>query len=76
MVDDMDDVMTTIEQFIKKMKLVVSLHENVLFNVEKIIKEAKVNICHQERKTKLWGICFKENNGQNEKAEEKKKFQI
>jgi hypothetical protein len=53
MVDDMDDVMTTIEQFIKKMKLVVSLHENVLFNVEKIIKEAKVNICHQERKTKL-----------------------
>jgi hypothetical protein len=40
----MDEVTTTIEQFIKKMKLVHSLYENVLFNVQKIIKEVKVNI--------------------------------
>jgi len=42
----MDDVATIIEQFIKKMKLMANLHENALFNVEKITKETKVNICH------------------------------
>lgn len=31
------------------MKLMASLHENVLFHVEKITKNAKMNICHQER---------------------------
>jgi len=46
MMDDMDDVATITEQFIKKMKFVANFHENVLFNVEKITKETKVSICH------------------------------
>jgi hypothetical protein len=54
------------------MKIMVSFHENVLFNVKKNIEDAKMNICHYEKKTNLWGNCFKENNDQNEKAWEKK----
>jgi hypothetical protein len=33
-VDETADVETTTKQFMKKMKLIISIHENVLFNVE------------------------------------------
>jgi hypothetical protein len=53
------------------MKLVANLHENVLFDVEKITEDAKVNICHQERNFFFEGF---ENTSQNEKTRKKKRF--
>jgi hypothetical protein len=40
-VDDIIDAKTTIEQFIQKMKLIASIHENVLFNVEQAQQKQK-----------------------------------
>jgi hypothetical protein len=34
MVDDFADLETTAEQFLLKMKLIASIHENILLNVE------------------------------------------
>ncbi len=39
--DDIVDVKTIVEQFIKKMKLVTNIHENVMFNVEQVQKKQK-----------------------------------
>jgi hypothetical protein len=33
-VDDTNDEGTIVEQFLQKMKLIASIHDNVLFNVE------------------------------------------
>jgi hypothetical protein len=41
MVDDTNEVDTAITYFIKNMKLVVNIHEHVLFNVEKAQKKQK-----------------------------------
>jgi nucleoside-triphosphatase THEP1 len=40
-IDDIVDIEITIEQFLQKMKLVTSMHENVLFNVEQTQKKQK-----------------------------------
>ncbi len=39
--DDIIDAKTIAEQFIKKMKLVANIHENVMFNVEQMQKKQK-----------------------------------
>jgi hypothetical protein len=39
MVDDNVDVEIIIAQFLQKMKLIASIHENVLFNVEQAQKK-------------------------------------
>jgi hypothetical protein len=38
-IDDTIDAETTIEQFLQKMKLIASIHENVLLNVEQAQKK-------------------------------------
>jgi hypothetical protein len=50
-VDDTTDVETTVEQFIQKMKLIASIHENVLLNVEYAQQKQKKDLCYQKRKT-------------------------
>ncbi len=41
MVDDIVDVETIVEQFLQKMKLIGSIHENVLFNVKQTQQKQK-----------------------------------
>jgi hypothetical protein len=47
-VDDNVDAEITIKQFLQKMKLIVSIHESVLLNVE-----ARKDLCYQKRETIL-----------------------
>ncbi len=41
MIDDIVDAKTTTDQFFQKMKLIASIHENVLFNVEQAQKKQR-----------------------------------
>jgi hypothetical protein len=50
MVDDVADITTTTEQFVKKIKLISNIHENVLLNVEHAQK--KQNTIYATRKGK------------------------
>ncbi len=45
MVDDTINAKTTTEQFLQKMKLIASIHENVMFNVEQA-QQAKEDLCY------------------------------
>jgi hypothetical protein len=40
-VDDTTDERTIVEQFLQKMKLIASIHDNVLFNVEQTQQKQK-----------------------------------
>jgi hypothetical protein len=40
-ISDTIDVETTVEQFLQKMKLIASIHENILLNVERTQKKQK-----------------------------------
>ncbi len=47
--DESVDVEVTVAQFLHKVKLIASIHENVLLNVEQAQKKTKEDLCYQER---------------------------
>jgi hypothetical protein len=49
-VDDIIDAENTIEQFLQKMKLIASIHENVLLNVEQAQQNQKNTYVTKRRK--------------------------
>jgi hypothetical protein len=55
-VDDVANTTTTTKQFIKKMKLIFSIHENVLFNVEHVQKKQKRVYVTRKRKQTFKGL--------------------
>jgi hypothetical protein len=51
-VDDAIDITINVKHFIKKMKLVASIHENVLLKVEQAQKKFKKKLMSQEKESK------------------------
>ncbi len=52
-IDDTIDAKTTTKRFFQKMKLIASIHENVMLNVKQTPKEAKEDLCYQKREADL-----------------------
>ncbi len=55
-VDDVIDTTTTTKQFIKKMKLISSIHDNVLLNVKHVQKKQKRTYVMRKRKQTFKGL--------------------
>jgi hypothetical protein len=56
MIDDIVDVETTTKQFLQKMNLIASIHENVLLNVEQTQKKQKKTYATRKRKHTFEGL--------------------
>ncbi len=56
MVDDIVDVETTAEQFLPKMKLIASIHENVLLNAEHAQQKQKKTCATKRGKQTFEGL--------------------
>jgi hypothetical protein len=55
-VDETSNVKTIIEQFMQKMKLIISIHENVLLNVEQTPQKQKKTYVTREGKQTFEGL--------------------
>jgi len=55
-VDETADVETTAKQFMQKMKLIISIHENVLLNVEQAPQKQKKTYATKEGKQTFEGL--------------------
>jgi hypothetical protein len=55
-IDDIVDVQTTTNQFFQKMKLIASIHENVLLNVEQTQKKQKKTYVTRKGKQTFEGL--------------------
>ncbi len=55
-IDDITDAKTIVEKFLQKMKLVASIHENVLFNVEQTQKKQKMTYTTKKGNPHLKGL--------------------
>jgi hypothetical protein len=51
MIDDTIDAETVVAQFFQKMKLITSIHENVLLNVEQAKKKQKKTYATRKKQT-------------------------
>jgi hypothetical protein len=55
-IDDSTDVEINVEQFLQKMKLITSIHESVLFNVEQTQKKQKKTYATRKGKQTFKGL--------------------
>jgi hypothetical protein len=55
-IDDNDDVEVAAAQFLEKMKLIASIHENVLFNVEQAQKKQRKTYATRKSKHLFEGL--------------------
>ncbi len=55
-IDDITDANTITEQFLQKMKLIASIHESILFNVEQAQKKQKKTYATKKGKQAFEGL--------------------
>jgi hypothetical protein len=72
MIDDNDDVEVVPAQFLQKMKLIASVHENVLLNVEQTQKKQKKTYATKKGKQIFEGLVARETMVKMKKSEKKK----
>ncbi len=56
MIDDIIDAKTIVEQILWKMKLIASIHENVLFNVKQVEQRKKRTYATRKGKQTFEGL--------------------
>jgi hypothetical protein len=59
MIDDTIDAETVVAQFFQKMKLITSIHENVLLNVEQAKKKQKKTYATRKGKQTFEGLVVR-----------------